>query len=107
MNHGDVSLDVDFSETDATTGRPDSPSRMRQEDCVFVVPEPMKVGPGRSVKCMFAITAKVVGHFNSNIVIKTKENTFLVPISGLGVKIKLTKRNKEILESERLPLVRF
>ena len=112
-NNGDVSLNVDF--TDSST---DSIS----QHCDFVMPEPMKIGPGRTVKCVFGITVKIVGPFKSNLLIKTRENSFAVPISGtmiilkwfipifikgIGIKIVLTKRNKEILESEKLPIVNF
>nr|KAJ3422416.1 hypothetical protein HK105_008153 [Polyrhizophydium stewartii] len=71
-NGGDVALFLDFSATDAQQG-----------DCQIVVPEPVTIGPRRSAKCIIGFAASVVGHFSAKLRFNTKEQSFLIPISGM------------------------
>ncbi|KAI8927982.1 hypothetical protein BC831DRAFT_434564 [Entophlyctis helioformis] len=90
-NGGDVALYVDFS-----------PTELEQGDCQIMVPDTVTIGPKRSAKCIIGFAASVVGHFSAKLQFNTKEQSFCIPISGVGVKIVLTGRSKQILESEQL-----
>ncbi|XJO75841.1 hypothetical protein BDV3_006456 [Batrachochytrium dendrobatidis] len=94
-NGGDVTLHVNFSKTE-----------LQQGICQIIAPESIAIGPWQSAKCVFGFSAAVVGHFTANLLFDTKEQSFCIPISGVGIKITLTERSKAILENEQIECTR-
>ncbi|KAI9095893.1 hypothetical protein DFS34DRAFT_166252 [Phlyctochytrium arcticum] len=95
MNKGDVTLYINF--------KPEEPSGDRQ--CTITVPDQIILKPNRSTKCFFGIMANKVGNFMGKIKITTKEKTYYVTLTGVGIRIILTERSRRILDSEKLPAV--
>ncbi|KAJ3215481.1 hypothetical protein HDU67_000339 [Dinochytrium kinnereticum] len=93
-NNGDVNLYVDWSLSEDPN---------MASTCSITLPDPVVVPPGRMVRCIFGATAHMVGPISSEIMVKTREKSYSIPIFGTGVKIILTKRSRKILESENLP----
>ena len=68
-------------------------------------PDPVKIAPGRTCKCTLSVIALTVGPFNSEIGIRTKEESITIPMTGMVVQIHLTERNQRILNSEKITTV--
>jgi hypothetical protein len=98
VNLGDVVVEVDFSEMLERQS-------VEREGCSFTIPGPMRVGPGRSAKCIFGITVHNQGTFCSSILLKTKENTMAIPVTGSSILISLGALNRQLLQHEQLPAV--
>ncbi|KNC96380.1 uncharacterized protein SPPG_08279 [Spizellomyces punctatus DAOM BR117] len=90
-NKGDVTLYIAFKPADSAS-----------QECSMTMPEPIVLKPNRTTKCFFGVMAKTVGPFNSKIAIHTKEKSYAVNVTGIGIRIVLTQRSKEILEGEKL-----
>lgn len=69
-NKGDVTLYIDFK-----CGEP-------SDECVMTMPESIVLKPNRTTRCFFGATAKIVGLFNSKIIISTKEKSYTVNVTG-------------------------
>jgi hypothetical protein len=100
-NSGEVTLKLDFSATKELQGK-----------CNIIYAEPMEVLPGTTGHCRFGFQALTTDRFYAKICIQTTEQTLLIPVSGqsllivgIGMKITLTKRSKEILMTERFEMV--
>ncbi len=94
-NAGDVFVDGEFYNV-----KNDSHSKSK-----ISFPDSVKIAPGRTCKCTLSIKALTVGLFNSEIGIRTKEESIIIPISGMVVQIHLTERNRRILNSEKIVAV--
>ncbi|KAH6592798.1 hypothetical protein BASA50_007849 [Batrachochytrium salamandrivorans] len=90
-NNGDVTLHVDFSKTKPLQGL-----------CEIVAPAPVIIGPWQSTKCAVGVLTSAIGYFTAQLLFDTKEQSFSIPMSGVGIKIALTGRSKEILENENI-----
>ncbi|KAJ3141473.1 F-actin-capping protein subunit beta, partial [Physocladia obscura] len=75
-NAGEVVLYVDWDHI------PDA----QESNCSIHLPESLVIMPGK-------------------LVIKTKERSYVVPVTGIGVRILLTEKSRRILESENLPIL--
>ena len=95
-NSGDVLAEAEFI----------GPKSLDQ-NCIFFLPEPVSIPPGRTIKCSFGIKSQIVGPFTSEIGIQTIEGLYIVPVKGLVVQIHLTERNRDILNSEKIATVRY
>ncbi|KAI8912727.1 hypothetical protein EDD86DRAFT_274387 [Gorgonomyces haynaldii] len=95
-NNGDVTTMIDFSETE-----------LNQRNCTLQVPEPFMIPPNRATKCQVGFKATSAGQFSCKLKFSTKEQTFVIPVSGVGIKINLSKRSHEILTTEILPLLKL
>ncbi|KAJ3333298.1 hypothetical protein HDU76_009624 [Blyttiomyces sp. JEL0837] len=93
-NTGDVTLHVEWDQSPQSSTSP--------QQCLLTLPEPVIIPPGRIVRCIFGATALVVGELSSSFILRTKEKTYTIGVSGIGVRIKLTERSRRILESENL-----
>ncbi|TPX31055.1 hypothetical protein SmJEL517_g05513 [Synchytrium microbalum] len=70
--------------------------------CEVACPEVVLVKAGSRVRTVYGITCKTVGSFQSVIQLLTKEGKMAIPIHGVGVRISLSERAKDVLENERL-----
>lgn len=92
-NAGDVTINASFSAAQ------DDPS------CDFLCPDPVDVRPKETVRCPYAITVNTIGAFETSLSIQTREKKYTVPISGVGIKIVLSKLSRKILENEILDIL--
>jgi hypothetical protein len=93
-NNGEVTLFIDFSET-----------RKEQGSCILDLPQPQIVYPRQSLSIPIGCTVFIVDRFYAKIIMTTKEQEFVIPITGVGIKITLSSRSKEILSKENLKSV--
>ncbi|TPX57662.1 hypothetical protein PhCBS80983_g03707 [Powellomyces hirtus] len=93
MNKGDVVLFITFKSGEET------------DNCFIKMPEPLVLRPNRSTRCFFGITISKIGPFQTKLLVCTKERTHSVNLTGVGVKIVLDPRSKQILDGEHLPAV--
>ncbi|KAI9346790.1 hypothetical protein DFJ73DRAFT_466369 [Zopfochytrium polystomum] len=70
--------------------------------CTLTLPEPVAIPPGRIVRCIFGAAVHTVGPMKTGIKLITREKTYDIPISGVGVRIILTENSRRILETEHL-----
>jgi hypothetical protein len=71
-NHGDVTLHVDFSETE-----------LFQNDVKITIPDPFVIPPKRNHKCQVGFCAAAAGPFTCKIKFSTKEEYFELAVSGI------------------------
>ena len=96
INNGDVTLHVDFSSTQAN-----------QDTCMIDLPQPQIIYPKQSLAIPIGFSIFIVGRFYAKIVMTTKEQEFIIPVTGVGIKITLSNKSKKILSQERLSSVRI
>ncbi|KAJ3268590.1 Cilia- and flagella-associated protein 47 [Terramyces sp. JEL0728] len=88
-NTGDVNLAVDFSSTVQNQG-----------SCYVVIPEPLYVEARTVVSVSVGFIVNAVDRFYAKLSIRTKEQTYIIPVTGIGIKISLSQTSKEILARE-------
>ena len=91
VNEGDVTLYLDFGATE-----------LKQDDCLLLPPDNVTILPRKSAKCIVGISTSMIGKFSAKLKFETKEQSYTIPISGVGIKIILTGRSNEILKNENL-----
>jgi hypothetical protein len=69
----------------ATRG-PSRDAYRAKEECSLSLPDPVQIGPGKTIKLFFGVSALIVGNFSSSLVVKTKESKFIIPLTGNRVK---------------------
>ncbi|KAJ3071797.1 Ribonucleoside-diphosphate reductase large subunit [Podochytrium sp. JEL0797] len=94
-NSGEVVLNVDWAVLEES----------EEPTCTIFLPDPVTIMPGRAARCIFGATAHKIGPISAKLVVKTKEKSHIVPVSGSGVRIILTEKSRRILESEHLPIL--
>ena len=95
-NHGDVTLHLDFSGT-----------RTEQDKCRIELPSPQSVYPKQSLSIPIGFSAFVADRFYAKIIMATKEQEFIIPVTGVGIKITLSNNSKQILRKETLSVVGY
>jgi hypothetical protein len=90
INNGDITLNVDFSKT-----------KLDQNPCFITVPEKMTVLPHEVGTCRFGFVINTTSRFYAELMICTDEQAFIIPVTGIGVKITLSQRCIKLLQNER------
>jgi hypothetical protein len=90
FNNGDTTLTLDFTKTS-----------IEQGSCQIKLPEPFKIPPKQTGNCVFGFSPFTVDRFYAKIVICTIEQTFTIPVTGVGIKINLSQTSKKILQNEK------
>jgi hypothetical protein len=90
VNDGDISLKLDFTKT-----------KIEQGPCKITLPEPFSIAPKQTGECVFGFSAFTVQRFYCKIVICTIEQTFTIPVTGVGIKINLSQKSKALLQNEK------
>ncbi|KAJ3253609.1 Cilia- and flagella-associated protein 47 [Boothiomyces macroporosus] len=93
-NTGDVNLAVDFSSTVQNQG-----------SCYVVIPDPLYVLARTVASVSVGFLVNAVDRFYAKLTVRTKEQTYLIPVTGIGVKISLSKKSKEILAKENFRIL--
>lgn len=94
VNNGDVTVFLDFSETPVDQGV-----------LVLELPKIQTVYPKQSVTIPIGFSVFTIDRFYAKLRMDTKEQSYIIPITGVGVKITLSKRSKAILASENISTV--
>jgi hypothetical protein len=94
VNNGDISLKLDFTKT-----------KIEQGPCRITLPEPFTIAPKQTGECVFGFSAFTVQRFYCKIVICTIEQTFTIPVTGVGIKINLSQKSKTLLQTEKFSTV--